>query len=229
MKKIRLVLIILVSAGVLYFIGSLVYGITKSMGKKNHDFSYVDLSFDIHPDDSVYFSETTKSNLAIQYTSEFKHYQYLSLYSYRDKYNLIVRKLADTPADLKALFKLEFAKGKVDPGVTYNMQEAYPFIYKIDVDRPHGLNMNLFINGNHIEILKHNADSLWIHGNIIDLAIGKKGSYINEILYTEDETIFAKAVNTELLLFNRDNKLYFYILFPDGKQTVPKGILNEIK
>ncbi len=195
----------------------------------NNDFSYVDLDLDVHPDDSIYFSEGTKSNLVIQYTSKFKHYQYLSLYYYKDKYNFIVRKLTDSPADLKSLFKLHFAKSKADVLVTYNMQEAYPFIYKIDVTRRHGLNNNLIINGDHIEVLKHTKDSLLIHGNILDLAIGKKESYVNEILYLQDETLFGKAINTELLLFNRDNKLYFYILFPEGQQTVPKGILKEIR
>lgn len=226
MKKIRLALIIIVSAGILYFIGSI---IKYSLKNSAHDFSYVNLDLEVHPEDSIYFSEVVKSNLVIQYTSKFKHYQYLSLYHYKDKYNLIVRKLADSPADLKSLFKLELAKSKPDVMVTYNMQEAYPFIYKIDVDRSHGANKDLIINGDHIEVLKHSKDSLLIHGNILDLAIGKKESYINELFYLQDETFFGKAINTELLLFNRDNKLYFYLIFPDGQQTVPKGILNEIR
>jgi|GEM_PF-4511873 len=230
MKKIRLVLIILASAGILCFMGFILNRIAIHSGKNNlMDFSIKDVSFSAHPDDSIYFTEAVKSDLVVQYTSKSKHYQYISVYRYKGKYNLIVRKLSDNPSDLKSLFKVQAAKNTADLFVSYSMQGNPPFTYKIDVQRIHDANTNLTINGDHIEVLKHTKDSLLIHGNILDLAIGKKGSYVNEVLYMEDDLLPKRSINTELLIFNRDNKLYFYILFPDSQQTVPKGILNEIR
>ncbi|AEA43729.1 hypothetical protein [Fluviicola taffensis] len=229
MKKRRLILIVLLSAVSLYYIGSFLYVFIVYTEKSNNDFSYVDKTLKMSFEDSSYFTENTKSQLAIQYSGQYKKLHYFSLYRYKKNYNFIIRKLSDNTTNLKNNFKVVHAKNQNDGLVTYDLNESYQFIYKVDIDRSHGPNKNLIIDGKNIEVLKHTKDSLLIHGNIYDLSIGKKDEYVNEGLYMQDETFFRTAINTELLIFNRDDKLYFYILFPDGQQIVPKGILNEIR
>lgn len=229
-KKIRIILVITGLAYLVYFFGSIMYSSIKYLNKKNtNDFSYVKKSFKVPVKDSMYFSNKLMQNLQVIYSSQFNDTRYLAFYTYLNKFNLVVRQLSVEKGNLFHLYKPILKKSSTDVLVRYDIEEMLPFLYKIDIERRNGANRQLMIDGESIEILKHTEDSLLIHGKFYSFSIGYSQHFVSEGLYLQDETFFRKPIDVELLIFNREDQLFEYVLFPIGNQSLPKKLIKEIR
>jgi len=229
-KKLRILLIILSSGYLLYFLGTIIWSLSGTITKRPpRDFSYVEKKISITDTDSLYFSRNLISNLSVDYTCEYTDGRYLTSFIYLNKYKFIVRKLNNKPVNLLMNYKPIFEKNTTDLRIKYDIEEVLPFIYKVDVERNNFDNKNTIIDGEHVEVLKNTEDTLLIHGKIYDISIGTHNNYVNEGLYLQDETFYRRPIEMELLIFNRKDGLFCHILFPLTHTTVPNGLIEKLK
>jgi hypothetical protein len=163
-------------------------------------------------EDSVNFSNETLKNISLLFSKQYSQLNHISFYNYKGKYNLLVRNLSSDSVDLEKLYKIIFCKNTTDKFIAYGIEESDIFSYKIALNRKHGPNKHILIEGDNVKVLFRSKDTLQIRGDFYNVSLGKEGSYVNEGIYLNDESFFGKPVELEISFFNRLNGLNLFVV-----------------
>jgi hypothetical protein len=230
-KKIKWYILIICSACLICFTGSIFWEIINDIasGKGRNDLDKVKIDFKMHQEDVAGFCSETNNNLLVEYTKNFDGMNHFSLFIYKKDLRMILRNISSYKADLERFYNISFASTKVDTRIGYDVEELGGVNYKVALSRAHKVNTDLILDGEHIVVLKHNKDTLQIHGEFYNISFGKKDNYVNEGLYIQDESFLNKPVEMELLLVNKSNGLNLLLVFSDQQMKIQEGITNELK